>query len=658
MVAACDDRTAAVPTCNSPDDLHRVRNRVLTGVLALLLALCCFPITPLVASTRDPSWHAALAMAFVDHLQWGRQINFTYGPLGFLADPVLYYQSTALMASFFMLAVYSAFLVTLFQVLRHEVSVIWAWGLTYVVGLTIITSVPPETVLFGLCFLLAIWTSRSRSHRNQMLGCVYLGVTGAIGGLVIISVGLEAVLLIAVVVLTGPDRLRRLAFAASAFVVTFLILWLLVGGPPSGLWDYLSNGVSTVSGYPAAMAEAVRNPKLLKVSLQMVLVALVIAVISATFRRWDRRFLCAVLASGVLVVFIVHEGFIRADAAHEQRFFALVVLVPIVFISADRFRSLAMGCVATVLAVTWIFGGLYLGTLFPAHRIQAVVAQFHDVTDSGIASNMIASGQAGLRDSYAVPKSILHTIDASSTAIEPWPGDTSLAWAYDLKRWDPEPILQQYSAYTTKLDDIDSSFFASAGAPRYLLQGVPRAIDNRDPAWEPPTTELSILCRYRQIAVSARWELLTHVANRCGTPKFLEKWVVDKGGEVFAPFEPSAPRGDIVVATFAGFGSSARFRLEALVLFPPFVWLNVREGTHTVPTRFLTGTQSDFHIISVPTSAGFSAPFVPKTITAIQFPSLYSADMSATLSYFAIPIQSETQKASRQPAAHRRAGLT
>jgi hypothetical protein len=481
-----------------------------------------------------------------------------------------------------------------------------------------------------------------------MLGCACLGVTGAIGGLVVVSVGLEAALLLAVVVLTGPDRLKRLAFAATAFVVTFFVLWLLVGGPPSGLWDYLSNGTSIVGGYSAAMSEPVANPQMLKVSLQIVAVALVIAIISATFQRRDRRFLCALLASGVLVVFIVHEGFIRADSAHQLRFFALVVLVPIVFISADRFRSLAIGCVAIVLAVTWIFAGLYLGTLFPAHRIQAVVAQFHDVTDSGIASNMIARGHASVQGHYSVPISMLHTIDATSTAIEPWPGDTSLAWAYDLKRWDPEPILQQYSAYTTKLDDVDSSFFASAGAPRYLLQGVPRAIDYRDPAWEPPTTELSILCRYRQIAVSAHWELLIHVANRCGSPKFLEKWVVDKGGEVFAP---SAPRGDIVVATFAGLGSSARSRLEALILFPPDVVLNVQEGRHLVTTRFLTGTQSDFHIISVPTSAGFSASFVPKTITAIQFNSLYSADGTATLSYFAIPIHSDTRPNGEAPTS-------
>ena len=33
----------------------------------------------------DPSWHAALEYATVHHLQFGTQIVFTFGPLGFLS---------------------------------------------------------------------------------------------------------------------------------------------------------------------------------------------------------------------------------------------------------------------------------------------------------------------------------------------------------------------------------------------------------------------------------------------------------------------------------------------------------------------------------------------------------------------------------------------
>jgi glycosyltransferase involved in cell wall biosynthesis len=621
------------------DNRPSTRERVLAGVLAPILAICCFPVTNLIAKNQAgslaDSWHTGLAMAFVDHLQWGPQINFTYGPLGFLVDPALFYQSTALMASLFMLTMYSAFLFTLFQVLRREVSVILALVLTYLVGLTIIPLIPPETVLFGLCFLLAIWTSRSVSNRSQMLGCVYLGIAGAVGGLVVPSVGLEAALLIAVLVLTGHDRLKRLVLSASTFAAVFLVLWLLSGGPASGLSEYLSNGLSLVNGYSAAMSIAATNLRTLEASLPILLVAFTAVMVLATVRQRDRQLLCAVLASGVFLVFIIHEGFTRADGAHQLRFFALAVLVPIVFISADRFRLLTLSFLAMVFAVTWIVAGISFTALFPANRIHAAVAQFYDAIDPGVASNMIARGQIGLRAYYGVPISMLRRIDANSTAIEPWPGDTNLAWAYELKRWDPEPILQQYSAYTTKLDDVDANFFASTRAPRYVLQGVPAAIDSRDPAWEPPTTELSILCHYRQVTDSAQWELLVHIANRCGAPKLLEKQEVQRGSYLRTP---SAPHGDIVVATFAGFGSSTRFRLAALVLFPPSVFVNIQENGYLVATRFLTGTQGDFHVVSVPISAGYSAPFAPEAISAIQFDGLYSADGSATVSYFAVPL--------------------
>src|SRR5208283_5853533 len=35
----------------------------------------------------DPSWHAALEYSTAHHLQFGTQIVFTFGPLGFLAAP-------------------------------------------------------------------------------------------------------------------------------------------------------------------------------------------------------------------------------------------------------------------------------------------------------------------------------------------------------------------------------------------------------------------------------------------------------------------------------------------------------------------------------------------------------------------------------------------
>lgn len=58
------------------------------------------PITGL-----DSSWAVGLAMAFVHHIEWGPNMAFTYGPLGFLSQPTLFFGSTAALAGLFLLVI-------------------------------------------------------------------------------------------------------------------------------------------------------------------------------------------------------------------------------------------------------------------------------------------------------------------------------------------------------------------------------------------------------------------------------------------------------------------------------------------------------------------------------------------------------------------------
>src|SRR6188472_7525 len=61
--------------------------------LGLIVALFTFPTFSLApAPGLDPSWGAGLQMAAHDGLVFGREVVFTYGPLGFLSVPTLWYQ--------------------------------------------------------------------------------------------------------------------------------------------------------------------------------------------------------------------------------------------------------------------------------------------------------------------------------------------------------------------------------------------------------------------------------------------------------------------------------------------------------------------------------------------------------------------------------------
>ena len=73
---------------------------VSTPLLAVVLAVLAWPVDTLASpgSVSANSWPTALHLARVTHAHWGPDIAFTYGPLGFLRFPFLYYTDTLRLA--------------------------------------------------------------------------------------------------------------------------------------------------------------------------------------------------------------------------------------------------------------------------------------------------------------------------------------------------------------------------------------------------------------------------------------------------------------------------------------------------------------------------------------------------------------------------------
>ena len=90
--------------------------------------------------------------------------------------------------------------------------------------------------------------------------------------------------------------------------------------------------------------------------------------------------------------------------------------------------------------------------------------------------------------------------------------EQSAAWAYPEVHFDPLPVIQDYSAYTSYLDQLDRSYLGTPEAPRFILRS-PGAIDGRNPVFEPPATQLAIECHYHQVMATTVWQLLNEGAT-------------------------------------------------------------------------------------------------------------------------------------------------
>ena len=605
--------------------------RTSSVVIGLFLVVISWPIATLAPATGptpslglDPSWRASLAMAFVHHLHWGPQIDYTYGPLGFLISPVLYYQSTALLSMAFVVIELWLVISAILHLARRILSLPWAVLSAYVLGITVVDLAPPETILFIFSFMLLV-RSIGSNERREIYVAAELGAFAAVGGLIVTSVGIESIAFVAILAATSREWWKSLVAGLAGLSAIAVVLWPLVGGPFSDLPTYLRYTRSLASGYGSALGIG-SAASIGKYGLLVGCLAIAATLIVAVRTRFGREFVRLTLATGALLALITYEGFIRDDHAHELRALALLPIVPLIIIAVCRLPRRTLVLVAAAVVASWSGSGTApAGFLSPIGNVGHIFGEIADVTIPSRAAAGIANNRAYLQAFYAVDPTLIHLIDSGSVAVAPW--ENQVIWAYDLSRWDPEPTLQGFAAFTDSLDALDAEFLASSVAPQHILETLPVDVDGRYFGWDPPSTQLATVCNYEFTSSVAGWAVLTHRQDLCGPPRRVSS-VLMRPGAIYSV--PTAGPGKIIVAAFSGIGSSATFQLSSLIWKAPAATVNIQTGGEWGPVRLTAATQSDFHVLKVPYPAGADVQFSFWNITALQLGAVYSSSVRVT----------------------------
>ncbi|HUB69039.1 MAG TPA: hypothetical protein VL984_01320 [Acidimicrobiales bacterium] len=356
------------------------------------------------------------------------------------------------------------------------------------------------------------------------------------------------------------------------------------------------------------------------------------------------------------------EGFVRHDK-HDLVFFA-VLLLGVCLVRLGR-RSLVQGgaiVVAAVLACV-AAGGVPRPARSPIEDVRALGQEIGDLSASSRWAPVQHFARVQVQSSGAtLPEALLRRLGGKTFAAEQV--EDSLAFAYPGLNWDPEPVLQSYNAYTTYLDDQDASFLAGARAPELLLFS-PAPIDGRNQAWEPPATMAAMYCHYASLAIYGRWLLLGRVPDRCGAPQLIGTTVAHFGQTVPVPTPPSTPavksgsgggagartagagtKGEIVEATF-DLATPRSDQVEGFLLKPPAVWLTTG-GAGGQRYRFVSGTATDVHVMSAPSSLSYPAAWRPATVHEVELTGNGWAPGKGTvkISFYAVPFSATSSSAS------------
>ena len=587
------------------------------NMLAVGFGLFCTVVTwtPTVLAPTvgiDASWSFGLAYSGVHHLAWGPSLDFTYGPLGFLTVRTLYFGSQAALAFVYLFLVQLALFTLLFRFARTALPLWIAALMSYVIGATAIFLIDPGDLLMAPTFLLGIMAIRQQDEWPRRILLAVLSLIAAAGLLIKFTDGLFALGIVVVIIAIGWGRrcLLDAAISAVTFLFVLAVAWLASGNEIGNLPAYLKYSIAIASGYSSAMGlETGRTDEFWYAALVLLAVA-ILAILRLWSAGWRER-----VGTWVVLAFFawvaLKEGFIRHDV-HDLIFFGLMIVTVVIFdFSLPKSRSIYLTTVTFVAVMTWVASG---GVPENVYSLGSDTNGFGDqiltITNSDRASSTISTARAQMQATYGLDPRMVAELAHRTVAIEPY--ENSVAFAYPSIHWDPEPVLQTYSAYTSTLDALDSNFLTSEQAPSRILEQVPFAIDGRDPYFESPTAYVTTLCRYVQLDASIGWQILERVPDRCTASRPIGTVTATIGQLVTVPV---GPPGTIVMARF-DLSLPLVYDLSALVLKPPDMTFTAMGPDGLDENfRFIPGTAGDLHLLQPSTSLRYAPLFTPMTVS-------------------------------------------
>jgi hypothetical protein len=344
-------------------------------------------------------------------------------------------------------------------------------------------------------------------------------------------------------------------------------------------------------------------------------VLLVLLLVVLFCRGLSRLYQVGIAVATLCVMWLLaKESFVRLDSGHWVEFFAPLPLIA-AFTMTPRAKRAWAGAVLLgsvllgAIALCYAAGGAIPEVAYrPDIALQQIRGEFDVLSSSSQQEEVALNARTAMRKTYAIPQAMIAKMRSGTVDVSPW--EQNVAWAWNL-RSDALPIPQNYSAYGSTLVDLDAEDLQSRRAPEFILaqpEGV--SVDSRLGSFDPPTTQFDIECLYRQVAISAYWQLLQRGRDICGKLQSVEVVHTHAGHPIAAP---RVGKTDELVATFSP-NLPLSWHLENVLLKPPLLCLSARiAGVPKSQTfRFIEGTAGDIHIIkpalTINYSPNFSAP--------------------------------------------------
>jgi hypothetical protein len=537
----------------------------------------------------DGSWLIGLNTAFQHHRIWGREIAFTYGPLGFVMYP-LDLGSNFLHAVAFRVGLnllwWISIGVLLFR-MRSRTSMLLftagalcsgaqfqptgdcSFGLTGVIVLTTI-----GYLVLAYLDRRPVWAMPA-----MLVSAVALLAKFNLGIACIVSIGVWAIL--ELMRDRRRSRLWWLCLLAFTYLVALLTLFRIYGGPIDALVDFVRFSLAIGSGFSSQMSGLRPAPG---ASETVIIAGMILALVVTGAGVLLRRPFAPIALVVLFPFFALFKGaIVRADFGHFEMSCPPMVGVAAFLLAGCNGRRQARVIQAFVMIL--LGGCLWLIPPTPASVLMKGIHSGEQLWRQ--AEFRRALSGVTMKPKYTLPPMMLEMIGRAT--VDVYPHMSCYAFYNDLN-WRPRLVFQSYAAYNPNLDRKCADLYAGPNAPQFIIYKH-ESIDTEHPCIVDPLTWLELarwydlaarsgdvlLLRHRQ---TPRWEEARRLGHRWLA--FGERWEVPHGvrGPVILRAQPElntlGKLSDLVYKVYA-----PRLRVEyedGTTAKHLLVWRNIRSG--------------------------------------------------------------------------------
>jgi hypothetical protein len=460
---------------------------------------------PYATTGLDPSWQLGLNLAHGRGMVAGRDVVFTYGPLGYLnfPEPV---SGTPVLAFAYRIGLYLLLLVALTRLVWILPSKAAAFWTALIVGLGAALDAQSQDNQVVLTITLAALLALVDHSKWRRLELLLLSFLASLALMVKLNQGAEGVALL-LVVLAAVRARRQAVEAIGILLLSSVVLFFAATGSVLELGSYLRYGWEIVSGYSEVMG--LPGPLWQAALACAALAALAAIPLVAT----DLRALLPGFApAAVAAFFVFKQAMVRQDG-HAVVFhirFAVVLLFLLVCAGTVRDRRLIVLLQLFSIAMAYViqterFPGL--DSVFKA-RLELRQA-YRSLSAFGHAPAVwqeVGTRNQINRAKLRLPDDFHQLIGHGTVDAIPWNADLVQGNGW---QWQPRPVFQSYSAYTPVLDDLNASYMESARAADFVILDF-SATDYRHPFLDTPVSWRALLDRYDLKLAGAGYFLLQH----------------------------------------------------------------------------------------------------------------------------------------------------